>query len=151
MQWIKVLPPRNTSIRSVQINGFMKESLTPIYGAKEVMPNKLLHADSIQLSLLLVGALWAVFGATSLVSKKRFKETLGSTLVNSNPGLWLTSCPHNISRFFSAVFGDKHFSINCFFRSSIASICWVLLFFFSGLAAHRMGLGSYINTWRNAK
>lgn len=66
-------------------------------------------------------------------------ESLASPAAKAGTTAWLqridiskitSHWPNNFARLFDRVFGDKHFTLDCFLRSCVASLCFVVLCLF---------------------
>jgi len=59
-----------------------------------------------------------------------FKKSVAAWIQNLKPAEKITRWPDQFAQLFDSVFGEKHLSWKCFFRSSIASYVSVMLMFF---------------------
>jgi hypothetical protein len=78
--------------------------------------------SSILIWLGLLGSVWTIFEATESVAsrdtKQRISHWLGRRLTARDTGSW----PVTFVRLFDDVFGSRHFSVRCFYRSTLTSL-----------------------------
>lgn len=84
---------------------------------------------------LVTGLIWKLFDRIEKVATDEAKEKTNTWLHNVNPGERLHYLSDMFGNSFDSVFGEKHLSWKCFFRSGVASVLSAIavLFFWVGL------------------
>ena len=72
-------------------------------------------------------AVWTLFERAETVIRPEIRTSISRWLQNADLGQAVKSWPDSFGKVFDAVFGERHLSLKCFIRSSLASITAVLL------------------------
>jgi hypothetical protein len=83
--------------------------------------------EYLQLMVWVLGLMTAPLVFTQSAVKKEFSVELGKRLLSLKIGEWLRNLPEEFINFFDAIFTKKHFSLLCFKRSCISSICFFII------------------------
>jgi len=73
------------------------------------------------------GGIWGLFAKVESVLKEDTKRAVSSWLKNLNPEEVTATWPEQFIQVFDSIFGEKHLSWRCFWRSCLASLCSALV------------------------
>lgn len=75
----------------------------------------------------MAGGVWALFDRADKALKGEAKKSISRWLTETNPTAENSKWPGQFISIFDSVFGEKHLSWRCFFRSSIASYIAIII------------------------
>ena len=75
----------------------------------------------------ILGGTWALFDRAETVASAHTRVAISTWLRNIDIAEALGNWPAQFAHVFDAVFGERHLSWRCFYRSSIASLCSVAI------------------------
>lgn len=84
----------------------------------------------------LIAGIWTLFDRAEKVVSEEVRTAISHWLQSVDPAKTFRSWPSSFVSIFDGVFGSRHFSLWCFWRSSIASLAFVLILTFTWGSVH---------------
>lgn len=103
--------------------------------------------EYLKLAAWSAGGVASLFVATNQVTSPDARKRLADTLKGLNMAAWLRAWPQHFIELFDNLFGKRHFSFSCFFRSSLASLLALVVLFVAFLIASETTLEQYLDSW----
>lgn len=103
--------------------------------------------DYMELAGWSAGGVASLFVATNQVTSAEARERLAQTLKGLSMAAWMNVWPKHFIDLFDSLFGKRHLTVNCFLRSSLASLLALLVLFVAFLIASDTSLGRYLDSW----
>ncbi|MEQ9399383.1 MAG: hypothetical protein RJQ04_09425 [Longimicrobiales bacterium] len=98
----------------------------------------------------LTAAVWFLFDRAERTVSDDVRDRTAAWILEADPAAAVQGLPSHFAALFDRIFGDRHLSLRCFWRSTVASFVTVgaitLLYFATGRRFH--GLDTDLQTWK---